>query len=81
MGFPNYCEFIHQNAKTKKEKKNQTHEMEVYLLKIDLMKKAGDLGFDAGAWRLNVGVCSCNVSTCSSQFCLVSFRVPLISRF
>lgn len=45
--------------------------MEVYLLKIDLKKNVGDLGFDAGAWRLNVGVCSCNVSTCSSQFCLI----------
>lgn len=33
------------------------------------------------AWRLNVGVCSCNVSTCSSQFCLVWLRVPLIFQF
>lgn len=34
-----------------------------------------------GAWRLNVGVWSCNASMCSSQFCLVWLRVPLIFHF
>lgn len=44
------------------------YKMEIYLLKIYLMKKVGDLGFDLGAWRLNVGFCGCNASMCSSSF-------------
>lgn len=44
------------------------YKMELCIPKTDLMKNVGDLGFDVGAWRLNVGFCGCNASACSSSF-------------